>query len=89
MLLPLLPLFVTALGEGAGQVGSATGIFTLSAILTRQFAKLLATKSDKKNVVDYQNFIEFATGSYQVIYIIATLILRCTSGYLYGSLDCK
>lgn len=48
MLLPTLPLFVTALGEGAGQVGLVTGIFTLSAIVTRPFAGLLATKFDKK-----------------------------------------
>lgn len=48
MLLPTLPLFVTALGGGASHVGLVTGMFMLSAILIRPFARLLATKFDKK-----------------------------------------
>lgn len=48
MLLPTLPLFVTEIGGGASQVGLVTDIFTLSAMLTRPFAGLLASKMDKK-----------------------------------------
>ena len=48
MLLPTLPLFITKLGGGASQIGIVTGIFTLSAILIRPFAGLLATKFNKK-----------------------------------------
>lgn len=49
MLLPTLPLFITAIGGGASQVGIVTGIFMLSAILTRPFAGLLASKMDKNS----------------------------------------
>ncbi len=48
MLLPTLPLFVTAIGGEASQVGLVTGVFMLSAIFIRPFAGILATKFDKK-----------------------------------------
>lgn len=47
MLLPTLPLFVTAIGGGAKQVGYVTGIFMISAIAVRPFAGALALRFNK------------------------------------------
>lgn len=48
MMLPTLPLFVRTIGGDAAQIGLVTGSFTLSAILVRIFAGVLATKINKK-----------------------------------------
>ena len=76
MLLPTLPLFVTALGGGASQVGLVTGIFMLSAILIRPFAGMLATKFDKKVLLILGIFImALSTGAYYLSSNISTLLL--------------
>lgn len=86
MLLPTLPLFVTALGEGAGQVGLVTGIFTLSAILTRPFAGLLATKFDKKVLLIIGILLNaLSTGAYYLADgIPELLIIRLIHGAGFG-----
>ncbi|WP_458120652.1 MFS transporter [Paenibacillus sp. Z6-24] len=86
MLLPTLPLFVTALGEGAGQVGLVTGIFTLSAIVTRPFAGLLATKFDKKILLIIGILLNaLSTGAYYLADSIPELlIIRLIHGAGFG-----
>ncbi|MCR6096378.1 MFS transporter [Salipaludibacillus agaradhaerens] len=86
MLLPTLPLFVTEIGGGASQVGLVTGIFTLSAILTRPFAGLLASKIDKKFLLVLGILINaFATGAYYLSSDISTLlIIRLMHGAGFG-----
>lgn len=86
MLLPTLPLFVTALGEGAGQVGLIIGVFTLSAILTRPFAGLLATKFDKKVLLIIGILLNaLSTGAYYLADgIPELLIIRLIHGAGFG-----
>ncbi|MFC4401629.1 MFS transporter [Gracilibacillus xinjiangensis] len=86
MLLPTLPLFVTSLGGGASQVGLVTGIFMLSAILTRPFAGMLATKFDKKILLILGILIiALSTGAYYLSSNISTLLLiRLVHGAGFG-----
>ncbi|WP_066047839.1 MFS transporter [Robertmurraya korlensis] len=86
MLLPTLPLFVTALGGGASQVGLVTGIFMLSAILIRPFAGLLLTKFDKKLLLVMGiMIIALSTGAYYLSTNISTLlIIRLVHGAGFG-----
>ncbi|MGJ9385562.1 MFS transporter [Salipaludibacillus sp. CF4.18] len=86
MLLPTLPLFITALGGGASQVGLVTGIFMLSAILTRPFAGILATKIDKKLLLILGIFLmALSTGAYYLSNNISTLLLiRLIHGAGFG-----
>ncbi|MDT8861825.1 MFS transporter [Alkalihalobacillus sp. MEB130] len=86
MLLPTLPLFVTALGGGASQVGLVTGIFMLSAITIRPFAGLLATKYDKKVLLILGVIImTLSTGAYYLAGNISTLLLiRVIHGAGFG-----
>ncbi|MEK4303518.1 MFS transporter [Oceanobacillus sp. FSL K6-0251] len=86
MLLPTLPLFITAIGGGASQVGIVTGIFMLSAILTRPFAGLLASKMDKKFLLILGILINaLATGAYYLSSDITTLlIIRLFHGAGFG-----
>ncbi|MFC4324234.1 MFS transporter [Litchfieldia salsa] len=86
MLLPTLPLFVTALGGGASQVGLVTGIFMLSAILIRPFAGILATKFDKKILLILGIIIiALSTGAYYLSSSISTLLLvRLIHGAGFG-----
>ena len=86
MLLPTLPLFITAMGGGASQVGIVTGIFMLLAILTRQFAGILASKIDKKYLLILGILInELATGAYYLSNDITTLlIIRLFHGAGFG-----
>ncbi len=86
MLLPTLPLFVTALGGGASQVGLVTGIFMLSAILIRPFAGMLATKFDKKLLLILGILIiALSTGAYYLSSNISTLlIIRLIHGAGFG-----
>ncbi|MBP3953611.1 MFS transporter [Bacillus suaedae] len=86
MLLPTLPLFVTALGGGASQVGLVTGIFMLSAILIRPFAGILATRFDKKLLLIIGILIiALSTGAYYFSNSITTLLLiRLIHGAGFG-----
>ncbi|MFD2828918.1 MFS transporter [Corticicoccus populi] len=86
MLLPTLPLFITAMGGGASQVGIVTGIFMLSAILTRPFAGILASKIDKKYLLILGILINaLATGAYYLSNDITTLlIIRLFHGAGFG-----
>lgn len=86
MLLPTLPLFITAMGGGASQVGIVTGVFMLSAILTRQFAGILASKIDKKYLLILGILINaLATGAYYLSNDITTLlIIRLFHGAGFG-----
>ncbi|MGM0900381.1 MAG: MFS transporter [Bacillota bacterium] len=86
MLLPTLPLFVTALGGGASQVGLVTGIFMLSAILIRPFAGMLAKKIDKKILLILGILIiALSTGAYYLSSSISTLLLiRLIHGAGFG-----
>ncbi|GAF21042.1 hypothetical protein JCM19047_709 [Bacillus sp. JCM 19047] len=86
MLLPTLPLFVSAMGGGASIIGLVTGIFTLSAILTRPFAGLLATKVDKKFLLILGILINaIATGAYYLSNdITILLIIRLFHGAGFG-----
>jgi len=86
MLLPTLPLFVTALGGGASQVGLVTGIFMLSAILIRPFAGMLATKFDKKFLLILGILIiALSTGAYYLSNNISMLLLiRLIHGAGFG-----
>ena len=86
MLLPTLPLFVTALGGGAGQVGLVTGIFMLSAILIRPFAGILSRKFDKKILLILGILIiALSTGAYYLSSNISTLLLiRLIHGAGFG-----
>ncbi|GAA0323061.1 MFS transporter [Oceanobacillus oncorhynchi subsp. oncorhynchi] len=86
MLLPTLPLFITAIGGGASQVGIVTGIFMLSAILTRPFAGLLASKMDKKFLLILGILTNaLATGAYYLSSDITTLlIIRLFHGAGFG-----
>ncbi|RKL65250.1 MFS transporter [Salipaludibacillus neizhouensis] len=86
MLLPTLPLFITALGGGASQVGLVTGIFMLSAILTRPFTGILATKVDKKLLLIFGIFLmALSTGAYYLSNNISTLLLiRLIHGAGFG-----
>lgn len=86
MLLPTLPLFVTALGGGASQVGLVTGIFMLSAILIRPFAGFLATKIDKKLLLILGiSLMALSTGAYYLSNNISTLLfIRLIHGAGFG-----
>ncbi|WP_220036952.1 MFS transporter [Paenibacillus sambharensis] len=86
MLLPTLPLFVTALGGGASQVGLVTGMFMLSAILIRPFAGILVTKFDKKLLLIFGILIiALSTGAYYLsTNITALLIIRLIHGAGFG-----
>ncbi|WP_010278173.1 MFS transporter [Paenibacillus senegalensis] len=86
MLLPTLPLFVTAIGGGASQVGLVTGVFMLSAILIRPFAGILAAKFDKKMLLILGIAImALSTGAYYLANHITTLlIIRLIHGAGFG-----
>ncbi|GAQ18138.1 MFS transporter [Oceanobacillus picturae] len=86
MLLPTLPLFVTALGGDASKVGLVTGVFMLSAILIRPFAGVLATKFDKKLLLVLGILImAVATGAYYLSNNVTTLlIIRLIHGAGFG-----
>lgn len=86
MLLPTLPLFVTNVGGEASQVGLVTGIFMLSAILTRPFAGKLANKIDKKFLLIIGISINaLATGAYYLSTDVTTLlIIRLFHGAGFG-----
>ena len=86
MLLPTLPLFVTELGGGASQIGLVTGIFTLSAILIRPFAGLLASKFNKKYLLIGGVIVNaLATGAYYLSSSIEMLLfIRLIHGAGFG-----
>ncbi|MFD2655636.1 MFS transporter [Gracilibacillus thailandensis] len=86
MLLPTLPLFVTAIGGEASQVGLVTGVFMLSAIFIRPFAGILATKFDKKLLLILGTLIiALSTGAYYLSTNITMLLLfRLIHGAGFG-----
>lgn len=86
MLLPTLPLFVTAIGGGANQVGLVTGIFMLSAILIRPFAGYLASKVDKKVLLILGVMVmALSTGAYYLSnHVSVLLIIRLIHGAGFG-----
>ena len=86
MLLPTLPLFVRELGGGASQIGLVTGIFTLSAILIRPFAGLLASKFNKKYLLIGGVIVNaLATGAYYLSSSIEMLLfIRLIHGAGFG-----
>ena len=86
MLLPTLPLFVKELGGGASQIGLVTGIFTLSAILIRPFAGLLASKFNKKYLLIGGVIVNaLATGAYYLSSSIEMLLfIRLIHGAGFG-----
>ncbi|MDM5300644.1 MFS transporter [Bacillus subtilis] len=76
MLLPTLPLFVTALGGGAKQVGLVTGIFMISAIAIRPFAGVLAKRFNKKYLLIFGIVISAcSTGAYYLASDVSVLLL--------------
>ncbi|MCY7792011.1 MFS transporter [Bacillus haynesii] len=86
MLLPTLPLFVTAIGGGAKQVGYVTGIFMISAIAVRPFAGALALRFNKKYLLILGIVISaFSTGAYYLASDVSVLLLiRLIHGAGFG-----
>ncbi|BCE06857.1 MFS transporter [Bacillus paralicheniformis] len=86
MLLPTLPLFVTAIGGGAKQVGYVTGIFMISAIAVRPFAGALALRFNKKYLLILGLVISaFSTGAYYLASdVTALLLIRLIHGAGFG-----
>ncbi|MFN2747360.1 MULTISPECIES: MFS transporter [Bacillus] len=86
MLLPTLPLFVTAIGGGAKQVGYVTGIFMISAIAVRPFAGALALRFNKKYLLILGIVISaFSTGAYYLAPDVSVLLLiRLIHGAGFG-----
>ncbi|MEW5069255.1 MFS transporter [Bacillus subtilis] len=86
MLLPTLPLFVTAIGGGAKQVGLVTGIFMISAIAIRPFAGVLAQRFNKKNLLIFGIVISAcSTGAYYLASDVSVLLLiRLIHGAGFG-----
>ncbi|MER3004417.1 MFS transporter [Bacillus licheniformis] len=86
MLLPTLPLFVTAIGGGAKQVGYVTGIFMVSAIAVRPFAGALALRFNKKYLLIFGLAISaFSTGAYYLASdVSALLLIRLIHGAGFG-----
>ncbi|MCM3014327.1 MFS transporter [Bacillus subtilis] len=86
MLLPTLPLFVTAIGGGAKQVGLVTGIFMISAIAIRPFAGVLAQRFNKKNLLIFGIVISAcSTGAYYLASDVSVLLLiRLIHGTGFG-----
>lgn len=86
MLLPTLPLFVTAIGGGAKQVGYVTGIFMISAIAVRPFAGALALRLNKKYLLILGLVISaFSTGAYYLASdVTALLLIRLIHGAGFG-----
>lgn len=86
MLLPTLPLFVTAIGGGAKQVGLVTGIFMISAIAIRPFAGVLAKRFNKKYLLIFGIVISAcSTGAYYLASDVSVLLLiRLIHGAGFG-----
>ncbi|WFA07188.1 MFS transporter [Bacillus sp. HSf4] len=86
MLLPTLPLFVTAIGGGAKQVGYVTGIFMISAIAVRPFAGAMALRFNKKYLLILGIVISaFSTGAYYLAPDVSVLLLiRLIHGAGFG-----
>jgi len=86
MLLPTLPLFVTAIGGGAKQVGLVTGIFMISAIGIRPFAGVLAQRFNKKYLLIFGIVISAcSTGAYYLASDVSVLLLiRLIHGAGFG-----
>ncbi|MDO8223894.1 MFS transporter [Bacillus cabrialesii] len=86
MLLPTLPLFVTAIGGGAKQVGLVTGIFMISAIAIRPFAGVLAQRFNKKYLLIFGIVISAcSTGAYYLASDVSVLLLiRLIHGAGFG-----
>ncbi|MGY5386147.1 MFS transporter [Bacillus spizizenii] len=86
MLLPTLPLFVTAIGGGAKQVGLVTGIFMISAIAIRPFAGVLAKRFNKKYLLIFGIVISAcSTGAYYLASdVSALLLIRLIHGAGFG-----
>lgn len=86
MLLPTLPLFVTAIGGGAKQVGLVTGIFMISAIAIRPFAGVLAKRFNKKYLLIFGIVISAcSTGAYYLASDVSVLLLiRLIHGVGFG-----
>ncbi|MEA1024534.1 MFS transporter [Bacillus subtilis] len=86
MLLLTLPLFVTAIGGGAKQVGLVTGIFMISAIAIRPFAGVLAKRFNKKYLLIFGIVISAcSTGAYYLASDVSVLLLiRLIHGAGFG-----
>lgn len=86
MMLPTLPLFVTTLGGSAMQIGLVTGSFTITAILIRPFAGILATKMNKKYLLIIGAAVStLATGAYYLAPNIEVLMaIRLVHGAGFG-----
>lgn len=86
MLLPTLPLFITAIGGGAKQVGLVTGIFMISAIAIRPFAGVLAKRFNKKYLLIFGIVISAcSTGAYYLASDVSVLLLiRLIHGAGFG-----
>ncbi len=86
MLMPTLPLYVTALGGGASQVGLVTGIFMLSAIIVRPFAGFLVTKFEKKQLlITGILLMALSTGAYYFAnHFVTLLVIRLFHGAGFG-----
>ncbi|MEK5023530.1 MFS transporter [Paenibacillus sp. FSL M7-1046] len=86
MMLPTLPLFVRTIGGDAAQIGLVTGSFTLSAILVRIFAGVLATKINKKYLLIIGVAIcTLTTGAYYLAPNVSILVaIRLVNGAGFG-----
>jgi predicted MFS family arabinose efflux permease len=86
MMLPTLPLLVTAIGGGVEQVGLVTGVFMVSAIAIRPFAGVLAKKFDKKYLLILGIVISaLSTGAYYLSSsVMILLLIRLIHGAGFG-----